>query len=119
MTSWNCPNCEHTPASVCDTQLYLPSASTIGGGYETDSSWDLNPDADSDTEVAETEVEVIEESEDAGTPRIPISDCAVVVRRKPKANREDSAIVSGGSQMSFADVGRRFAATIGAAHMPM
>lgn len=106
MTSlWECPNCEHTPASVRDTQIYLPSKS-ITGGYETDSSWDLNPDSD-----VETTVDVIEDESEDDT------SATVVVRRKPKANLDGP--VSGGSQMSFADVGRRFTATLKSAHMPM
>jgi rubredoxin len=103
MTSWECSNCGHLPTSVYDTQLYLPSA-PVAGGYETDSSWDLNPDSDT-----ETETEIINESEDEGA--------AVVVRRKPKSTPEK--LFHGGTQITFVDICHRFTTTLKAAHMPM
>lgn len=102
MTSWECPNCEHTPANVRDTQLYLPTMVTAG--YESDSSWELNPDSNS-----ESEDESLKENESE-------DDAPVVIRRKPKVNAE---YTSGGSLMSFTDVGRRFATALKAAHLPM
>lgn len=108
MTSWECPNCAHGPANVRDTQLYLPK-NIIAGGYESDSSWDLNPDSETDTK---DDFDMTPESDDD-------TSAPVVVRRKPKVNSKDATVISGGSQMSFVDVGRQFATILKSAHMPM
>lgn len=113
MTSWECPNYEHMPASVHDTQLYQPT--TVAGGYESDSSWDLNPDGGTDDDSIDMPESEVESEDD---------DAPVVVRRKPKASggstgRDCAASMGRDSPILFADVGRRFTGVLKAAHMPM
>ena len=107
---YECPNCEqpiHT--YIHDTQLYQKS-NPIAGGYESDSSWDLNPDDESSNESPKNNSEPNSESEDDGP----------IIRRKQKTIAGDSnSAADRGSTMSFTEVSSKFTSLIKAARMPI
>lgn len=111
-SSWTCPNCDpKVPTYVHDTQIYQTMADRVGGGYESDGTWDLNPDTDDDAEQnIPSGVESESESEE---------EAAIVVRRKPKAAAVGAGEVRAAVGLSFSDVSRKFAAIIKSAHIPM
>lgn len=109
MTSpYDCPSCTERPYT-CDTQIYL-TETLASGGYETDSSWELNHD-ESDDELSESmETNVKDSESDDDTP---------VVVRKPKIAATSKSPAGGAATITFSDVSRKFTNVLKAAHMPM